>query len=68
MLRATVAEGAPYRVRDLAVGGADVMGAFGGRPGPWVGMALESCLREVVHGRVGNTREELLGWLVGQRE
>ncbi|MGO4861010.1 CCA tRNA nucleotidyltransferase [Atopobiaceae bacterium LCP21S3_F11] len=68
MLRATVAEGAPYRVRDLAVGGADVMDALGGRPGPWVGTALESCLREVVHGRVGNTREELLGWLVGQRE
>lgn len=67
VLRRTLAEGAPFRVADLAVDGRDVMAALGGAPGPWVGSALESCLREVVHGRVPNDREALLGWLAGER-
>lgn len=65
-LRRAVAEGAPYRVSDLAISGSDVIEAFGGRPGPWVGYTLDNCLREVVHGRLVNERAALLGWLKNQ--
>lgn len=65
-VRAVVAEGAPYRVQDLAITGADLIAHVGGRPGPWVGAMLESCLREVVHGRQPNERVALLGWVMGQ--
>lgn len=63
MLRKVLSENAPYRVQDLAISGRDVLQQFGGRPGPWVGATLDACLREVVHGRLENTREELLTWL-----
>ena len=66
VLRREVAARSAYRVSDLAVTGSDVMGVMAGRPGPWVGAALESCLREVVHGRVPNEREALLAWLGGE--
>ena len=63
MLRKVLSENAPYRVQDLAISGRDVLQQFGGRPGPWVGATLDACLREVVHGRLENTREALLTWL-----
>ena len=63
VLRRLFEEGAPYNVRGLAIKGADVMEACHMRPNPAVGMALDDCLREVMHGRVPNTREALIDWL-----
>ena len=63
VLRRLFEEDAPYNVRGLAIKGADVMAACHMRPNPAVGLALDDCLREVMHGRVANTREALIDWL-----
>lgn len=65
VLRELVGQHAPYRVKDLALNGTDVVQALGGRPGPWIGTMLESVLREVVHGRLDNSREAQLAWIQG---
>ncbi len=63
-LAAELARGTTFRVRDLAVGGGDVMRALGIGPGPEVGRALTTLLDDVVHDRVENDRDALLAWLV----
>ena len=59
-LRAELARGACYRVRDLAVGGADVVRERGFEPGPGVGMVLEQLLVAVMDEGLPNEREALL--------
>jgi tRNA nucleotidyltransferase (CCA-adding enzyme) len=50
----------PHRLRDLAVGGDDLI-ALGYPPGPPIGRALQTMLDEVVTDPSRNTREHLLG-------
>lgn len=62
-LSGELSRGAAFRVRDLAVGGGDVMRELGIAPGPEVGNALSALLDDVIYGRVENSREALLAWL-----
>ena len=62
-LRHELAGGGVWRVRDLAVGGADVIRERGIEPGPGVGMVLEQLLAAVTASEVANEREALLSWL-----
>lgn len=62
-LSGELSRGAAFRVRDLAVGGGDVMRSLGVAPGPEVGHALSTLLDDVIYGRVENSREALLAWL-----
>ena len=57
-LDALLAEGAAFCVRDLSIGGRDVM-ALGVPPGPLVGAALEAALDAVVDERVPNEARAL---------
>ena len=66
LLRAEVARGPVFGVRQLAVTGSDVICALGMKPGPAVGMQLDMLLAAVMEGQVRNEREELLSWLVGK--
>lgn len=52
-------EGAPYRLSDLAISGADLL-AIGYPAGKEVGETLSYFLREVMEDRITNDREELL--------
>ncbi len=52
-------QGRPHRLADLAVGGDDLI-ALGYAPGPAIGQALETLLREVVDRPALNTRAALL--------
>ena len=63
VLRADLSAGAVWRVRDLAVGGADVIRERDIEPGPGVGMVLAQLLAAVMAGEVPNEREALLDWL-----
>ena len=63
VLRAELSAGAVWRVRDLAVGGADVIRERDIEPGPGVGMVLTQLLAAVMAGEVPNEREALLDWL-----
>ena len=63
VLRRELAGGGVWRVRDLAVGGADVIRERGIEPGPGVGMVLAQLLSAVMAGEVPNEREALLAWL-----
>ena len=67
VLSAELSRGAAFRVRDLAVGGGDVMHALGVAPGPEVGKTLSALLDDVIYGRVENSRDALLAWLCEQR-
>ena len=58
-LRAEVRRKPAFRVRDLAVGGADVMELAGISAGPEVGIILKEMLRQVMAGQVPNEREAL---------
>jgi tRNA nucleotidyltransferase/poly(A) polymerase len=49
----------PHRIRDLAVGGDDLM-SIGFRPGPALGRALAALLEDVLRSPELNTREQLL--------
>lgn len=63
-LRTELASGrACWRVRDLAVGGADVIRETGVEPGPGVGMVLDQVLQAVVEGDLPNDRAALLEYL-----
>lgn len=66
-LSGELSRGTAFRVRDLAVGGGDVMRALGVAPGPEVGQALSALLDDVIYGRVENSREALLAWLYEKR-
>ena len=59
-------QGSPHRLRDLAVGGDDLIGV-GYRPGPAIGQTLQTLLREVVDRPELNTREALLARARGAR-
>ena len=63
VLRAELAAGAVWRVRDLAVGGADVIRERGIEPGPGVGMVLAQLLAVVMAGELPNDRDAELAWL-----
>lgn len=62
-LRRELAAGAVWRVRDLAVSGADVIRERGVEPGPGVGMVLAQLLSAVMAGELPNERAALLDWL-----
>lgn len=66
-LSGELSRGTAFRVRDLAVGGGDVIRALGVAPGPEVGQALSALLDDVIYGRVENSREALLAWLYEKR-
>ena len=59
-LREEVGRGLTLSVRDLAVGGADVIRELGIEPGPGVGLVLDSLMAQVVAGELENSREALL--------
>ena len=60
ILRSEESKGATVRVKDLAIGGRDVIEELGIDPGPMVGMALSQLLQAVIDGEVENTREALI--------
>ena len=62
-LREELASGGAWRVRDLAVSGADVIRERGIEPGPGVGMVLSQLLEAVMVDELPNEREVLLAWL-----
>lgn len=59
-LRSELHAAAPRSVRDLAVGGSDVIRERGLEPGPDVGMVLDGLLAAVVEDGIPNTREALM--------
>lgn len=62
-VRAEVATGCPLTVRELPVGGGDVIRERGLEPGPGVGLVLDALLAAVLAGELGHGREELLAEL-----
>ena len=66
-LERVLAESHALHVRDLVVGGEDVMRVLGIGPGPAVGAALASLLEEVLEEPERNTRERLLARLEERR-
>lgn len=62
-LKDLLASDAALKVTDLAVGGDDVVAAFGQPPGPYVGQVLERLLQEVLEDPALNRRERLLARL-----
>ncbi len=62
-VRAEVAAGCPLTVRELPVGGGDVIRERGLEPGPGVGLVLDALLSAVLAGELGLGREELLAEL-----
>jgi putative nucleotidyltransferase with HDIG domain len=58
----------PLSVRDLAIGGREVIDALGIAPGPDVGRALDALLEEVIEDPSLNVRERLVERLVARRE
>lgn len=56
----SVAKGAAFGTRDLAIGGNDVMQTLGVRPGPIIGKVLERLLERVLEDPSLNRREALL--------
>jgi tRNA nucleotidyltransferase (CCA-adding enzyme) len=70
-LRAQRGSDMTLHVRDLAIGGREVLEALGTPPGPMVGMTLSTLLQAVIDEEVPNTREDLLrelARLVQERE
>jgi tRNA nucleotidyltransferase (CCA-adding enzyme) len=63
-----LAESRALKVKDLAVGGRDVMEILGIPPGPAVREALEALLEEVLDDPARNTRERLLERLHERRD
>lgn len=61
-LDAVIADSSVLRVKDLAIGGHDVL-ACGIKPGPRVGEVLETALEAVIDERVPNERDALLRFL-----
>ena len=59
----SVARGAAFGTRDLAIGGREVMSALGVPPGPLVGRVLERLLEKVLDDPQLNEREALLALL-----
>lgn len=57
----SVAKGAAFGTRDLAIDGRDVMAKLGIRPGPSVGRVLENLLERVLERPELNERDTLLG-------
>jgi putative nucleotidyltransferase with HDIG domain len=57
----------PLAVRDLAIGGRDVIETLGVPPGPEVGRALDALLEDVLEDPTLNVREILLERLVARR-
>jgi tRNA nucleotidyltransferase (CCA-adding enzyme) len=55
-----IAEGAALRIRDLSIGGADLMSTLGITPGPLVGKLLRLLLEDVIEHPEDNQRERLL--------
>ena len=58
-VNAILAEGIPYRLSDLAVGGKDLV-AIGVLPGPRRGEILETLYGEVIEGSLENAKQSLL--------
>ena len=52
------AEGACYRISSLAIGGKEVISLTGAK-GPLVGLTLDTLLKDVMDGKVENTKEAL---------
>jgi tRNA nucleotidyltransferase (CCA-adding enzyme) len=63
-------QGAAFGVRDLTVGGGDVIQVLGCRPGPIIGRVLEALLQRVLDDPALNQRETLLALIpeVGREE
>jgi tRNA nucleotidyltransferase (CCA-adding enzyme) len=61
----SVAKGAAFGTRDLAVSGTDVMKQLGVRPGPIIGKVLERLLERVLEEPALNQRELLLPLIEG---
>ena len=63
ILRELAGERPALSVRQLAVGGSDVMRVCNVSPGPAVGMHLDMLMQAVLEGVVPNERQALLDWL-----
>lgn len=61
LLGAVLEAEAAFTVKQLAIGGHDVM-ALGVPAGPEVGRVLDACLDAVIDGAVANEREALLAF------
>lgn len=67
LIDAAAAEAACLSLKDLAVGGRDLI-ALGWPAGPELGRALDALLEDVVEGRLDNTREALIAAALARRE
>jgi tRNA nucleotidyltransferase (CCA-adding enzyme) len=59
-LRAALAANAPLTAKELAIGGRDLIGELGLRPGPQLGVLIEALLERALDNPGLNTREQLL--------
>jgi tRNA nucleotidyltransferase (CCA-adding enzyme) len=60
LLRAELRDRPCYRLRDLAVGGGDLIDACGMEPGPAIGQTLKWLLDQVMRGALPNDRDALV--------
>ncbi len=58
----------PFTVADLVVDGNDVMEIYTVRPGPFIGIVLNTLFKDVVEEKIKNDREELLKRLKDLKE
>ena len=65
LMEALLREGAPCRLRDLAINGDDLV--LLGLSGPQIGRALEQLLDQVMAGNLPNRREALLSAAMGRK-
>lgn len=49
-----------YHVKDLSLGGADLMSVTGRKGGPWLGQTMKTLLREVALGHIPNDHDHLI--------
>ncbi len=62
-----LASDAAFKIKDLAIGGADIMEALGIDEGPEVGRILAALLEAVLENPEENTREKLIARVLGSR-
>ena len=67
-LERVLASDAAFKMKDLAIGGADIMEALGIGEGPEVGRILERLLDDVLENPADNTRERLLSLVLGWKK
>jgi poly(A) polymerase/tRNA nucleotidyltransferase (CCA-adding enzyme) len=67
-LERVLASEAAFKIRDLAIGGADIIEALGIGEGPEVGKILRKLFEAVLENPEENTREKLISLVLRSRE